>query len=178
MKPIVVRFKPLTEDDLSLLHDWFHRPHIKQWYARNEDYTREMIDEKYLPRVHHPELIPNFIISVDDHPIGYSQLYCVSHSLPEGVDSYDHPLFANHKPQDIAGIDMFIAEEECLGKGYARLILESFIKEHVKGRFTVLVVDPLTTNRHAIQFFERNGFEKLANYQSQSMYELLVLHVT
>jgi len=178
MKPTVVDFKPLTESDLGLLYDWFHRPHIKKWYTRNKDYTREMITKKYLPRVHHPEQIPNFIISVDDHPIGYIQLYCVSHSLPEDVDSYDHPLFINHKPQDTAGIDMFIAEEEYLGKGYASLVLQKFINDHVKGKFTTLIVDPLKTNRHAIQFFERNRFEKLANYQSQSIHELMVLHVT
>lgn len=73
---------------------------------------------------------------------------------------------------------MFIAEEEYLGKGYARLALRNFIKKQVKGQFSVLVVDPLKANRHAIQFFEGNGFEKLAGYQSQSMHELLVLRVT
>ena len=80
MKSTAINFKPLTENDLILLHDWFHRPHIKQWYARNENYTQEMVDEKYLPRIRQPDLIPNFIIYADKQPIGYIQLYRVSYS--------------------------------------------------------------------------------------------------
>jgi aminoglycoside 6'-N-acetyltransferase len=176
MKPRDIEFKPLTENDLTLLHDWFHKPHIKQWYARNDDYTQEMVNEKYLPRVRQPELIPNFIINVDKQPIGYIQLYRVSYSLPDGVSNDDHPLFANFKSQDMAGIDMFIAEEAYLSKGYATLVLQNFIKEYVKGKFSVLVADPHKTNRHAIHFFERNGFEKLQGNQSSSDHELLVFH--
>jgi aminoglycoside 6'-N-acetyltransferase len=111
-------------------------------------------------------------------PVGYIQLYRVSDSFPDSVESYDHPLFANCSPQDMAGIDMFIAEEEYLSKGYSTLALGNIIDEHVKGKFSLLVVDPLKTNKHAIQFFERNGFNKLTDFQSQSMHELLVLPVT
>ena len=177
MKPIVISFKPLTEDDLSLLYDWFQRPHIKKWYARNEDYTCEMIVEKYLPRVRHPELIPNFIIYAGSYPIGYIQLYRVSDAFPDGVESYDHPLFANCSPEDMAGIDMFIAEEDYLGKGYAALALQNFVNEYIKGKFSLLVVDPLKMNKHAILFFEKNGFKKLISPQSQSIHQLLVLHI-
>lgn len=137
-----------------------------------------MIVEKYLPRVHHPEQIPNFIIYDGTDPVGYIQLYRVSDPFPDSVESYDHPLFSNYSPQDMAGIDMFIAEEEYLGKGYSTSALQNFIDEHVKGKFSVLVVDPLKTNKQAIQFFERNGFNKLTDCQSQSLHELLVLPVT
>lgn len=46
-----IHFKPLTENDLPLLHDWFQKSHVKQWYAREENYTIDMIKEKYLPRI-------------------------------------------------------------------------------------------------------------------------------
>jgi aminoglycoside 6'-N-acetyltransferase len=44
-----INFKSLGENDLPLLHHWFQRPHVKQWYARDENYTLDMIREKYLP---------------------------------------------------------------------------------------------------------------------------------
>ncbi|MDX1902203.1 MAG: GNAT family N-acetyltransferase [Gammaproteobacteria bacterium] len=173
-----INFKLLTENDLPLLHSWFKKPHIQQWYARGESYTLDMIKEKYLPRILNPESIPNFIVYADDTPIGYIQLYSVKDSLPDGVTDYNHPLFDNFNPNEIAGIDLFIADENYIKKGYATLTLTNFIKEYIQGKFSLLVTDPLKSNKNAIQFFEKNGFKKLPPHQSQSANELLVLHVT
>lgn len=173
-----IHFKLLTENDLTLLCEWFQKPHVKQWYARGESYTLEMIREKYLPRILNPQTIPNFIVYADNTPIGYIQLYCTKDSLPDGVTDYTHPLFNNIKPNEIAGVDLFIADENYLKKGYATLTLTNFIKEYVQGKFTLLVTDPLKINVNAIQFFKKNGFKKLSSNQPQSVNELLVLHVT
>jgi hypothetical protein len=76
-----INFKLLTENDLPLLHSWFHKPHIQQWYARGENYTLDMIKEKYMPRILNSESIPNFIVYANITPIGYIQLYCVNAPL-------------------------------------------------------------------------------------------------
>jgi RimJ/RimL family protein N-acetyltransferase len=172
-----IHFKSLTENDLLLLHDWFQKPHVKQWYARGENYTLDMIREKYLPRILSPELIPNFIIYADTTPIGYIQLYCVKDSLPDGVTDYHHPLFDDFKPNEIAGIDLFIADENYLKKGYATLILNCFIKKYVERKFTVLITDPLKINNNAIQFFERNGFKKIKSSTNSTANELMILPI-
>jgi aminoglycoside 6'-N-acetyltransferase len=172
-----ITFTPLTEDHLPLLWQWFQKPHIKQWYARGEDYTLDMIREKYLPRILKPESIPNFIVSSNGNPMGYIQLYSLAHSLPDGVKDYTHPLFTDFTPDHMAGIDLFIAEEKDLRKGYGTLVLENFIDNYVKGKFDMLIVDPVKTNKHAIHFFERNGFKKIASHPSQSINELLILHI-
>jgi len=127
-----INFKLLTEKDLPLLHNWFQKPHVKQWYARRENYTIDMIREKYLPRILHPDSIPNFIVYAGNTPIGYIQLYCVKDSLPDGVTDYNHRLFSDFKSNEIAGVDLFIADENFLRKGYATLSLSFFIKEYVE----------------------------------------------
>jgi aminoglycoside 6'-N-acetyltransferase len=172
-----IHFKLLTESDLPLLHDWFQKPHVKQWYARGENYTLDMIRKKYLPRILNPESTPNFIVYTDNIPIGYIQLYCVKDSLPDGVTDYNHPLFDSLKPNEMGGVDLFIADEDYLKKGYGTLTLTNFIKEHIQNKFTLLVTDPLKSNKNAIQFFKRNGFKKFP-HQLPSINELLVLHVT
>ena len=178
MKSRVIKFKSLAENDLPLLHDWFQKPHIKQWYARGEDYSFDMIKEKYIPRILNPEPIPNFIIYAGNKPIGYIQLYHMSSSsLPDGVDNLTHPLFIRYKPEEIAGIDLFIADEECLGKGYGSLMLNAFIKEHVCGKFNVLISDPLKINKNAIQFFEAYGFKEFSQNKIESNNALMVLEV-
>jgi len=171
-----ITFKPLTENDLLLLYDWFQKPHILTWYARGKHYSLTKIKEKYEHRIKDPT-IPSFIIHIENQPIGYIQLYEVSHHLPDGVSDYDHPLFQQNKPNEVAGIDLFIADEKYLNKGYAGTILKIFINEHVKTKFTVLVADPLKANSHAIRFFEHNGFKKLVCDLLSNVNELLVLYV-
>lgn len=171
-----IDFKLLTENDLPLLYNWFQKPHIRKWYARGESYTLDMIKEKYRPKILNSESIPNFIVYADNIPIGYIQLYCVSNSLPDGVTDYNHLLFNNFKPNEIAGIDLFIADENYLKKGYATLALTNFIKAYVQNKFTLLVTDPLKSNKNAIQFFERNGFKKF-NPNNDSINQLMILHL-
>lgn len=173
----LITFKPLTQDDLSLLHRWFQKPHVKEWYARGEDYTVDTIKEKYLPRILDSELISNFIVYADDMPIGYIQLYGLKDFLPDGVTDYTHALFDNFKSNEIAGIDLFIADEDYLKKGYATLTLTHFIKEYVRGKFTALLVDPLKKNINAIEFFEKNGFRRFNHDNVNSINELLILHL-
>lgn len=171
-----IHFKPLTENDLPLLHAWLQKPHVKLLYARGKNYTLDMIREKYLPRILNSESIPNFIVYANNIPIGYIQLYCLTYSLPDGVQDYTHSLFENRNPRDMAGIDLFIADEAYLHKGFGAIILKDFIQQYVKGNFSLLIVDPLKSNKQAIQFFETFGFKKLiSNIHSPN--EILVLHV-
>jgi aminoglycoside 6'-N-acetyltransferase len=174
---MIISFKPLTKDDLPLLKDWFQKPHVKQWYAHDENYTLDMLKEKYLPRILDPKLIPNFIIYADEIPFGYIQLYCLKDYLPDGVTDYAHPLFDNFKPDEIAGLDLFIADENYLKKGYATLTLTNFIKEHAEEKFTLLITDPLKNNQNAIHFFEKNGFEKLKQNNNETANALMILPI-
>src|SRR3990167_9099177 len=103
----------MNANDLKLLHQWFQIPHVLRWYARNEKYTFEMIQEKYLPRIN-DATIPSFIICDHDKPVGYIQFYHVTEHLPEGVANYNHPVFNDFKPNEIVGIDLFIADENYL----------------------------------------------------------------
>lgn len=171
----VISFKPLAENDLLLLHQWFQLPHVFEWYARGDKYTLDMVREKYSPRIKQPEMISNFIIYVNDHAIGYVQLYQVKKHLPDGINDYNHALFINHKPEQIAGIDIFIADEKYLNHGYGSKALLSFINEHVNGKFQALVADPLTSNKRAILFFKRNGFESLFDPQRENNKNKLML---
>ncbi len=172
-----ITFKALTQTDLSLLHTWFQTPHVKLWYARGEDHTFDEVKEKYLPRILDPNLMLNFIIYAAAIPIGFIQLYGLNKFLPDGVADYAHPLFENYQPTDIAGIDLFIADEKYLRKGYATLTLKIFIQEYVQGQFNYLLVDPLKSNKIALSFFEKNGFAHCSQADSNTLNDLMILPV-
>lgn len=101
MNPI--QFKPLQENDLILLYQWFQEPLINQLYARNKAWSLEEISAKYLPRIQSQEKIPSFIVYKDNNPIGYIQYYCLADYLPEGISTYN-PLFKEYYPEELAGI--------------------------------------------------------------------------
>lgn len=169
------RFKPLGEEDLTLLYQWFQVPHVKKWYAREQHYSLDMIKNKYRSRINHSE-IHNFIIYLDDLPIGYIQLYRLSTFLPEGFTDHHHPLFQQYSPDKLAGIDLFIADENSLRKGYGSTMLTRFIDEHVKGKFEAVIVDPKEDNTVAIQFFRKNDFVCFP-VDEESQHTLMVLKV-
>lgn len=168
-----IQFHPLNENDLELLYQWFQKSHVKRWYARGETFSLKMIREKYLPRIDNPN-IPNFIVYLNNQPIGYIQLYRIDEQhLPEGVKDLYHPLFSQYKPQEIAGIDLFIGEEDCLRKGIASQVLQKFISQYIKNKFSAAVVDPKSNNKQAIKFFTRNGFIKV-DIEDSSVYQLML----
>ena len=172
----LITFKPLHEDDLALLHQWFQKPHIKQLYARGESFTFAMIAEKYLPRIRNPNKIPNYFIYLDGNPMGYIQLYHLSYGLPDGVKDRSHPLFDEFKPEEIAGIDLFIAEEKYLGSGISSDILTNFIGDYIKGKFQAIVSDPVMQNTRAISFFEKNGFKRMT-HDADGLHQLMLYRV-
>lgn len=122
-----ITFIPLEEKHLTLLHQWFQIPHVKKWYARNETYSLEMIQEKYRPRIKDNKKIPNYIVNLNNQPVGYIQMYNLDHALPDGIDDYEHLLFKEYPSNKIAGIDLFIANIEFLEKGISTKLLNQFM---------------------------------------------------
>ncbi|MCH9757058.1 MAG: acetyltransferase [Gammaproteobacteria bacterium] len=172
-----ISFKPLSKSFLPTLHQWFKQPHVKKWYARNKEYTLADIEEKYLPRIQNPKNIPNYIAYLNDEPIGYIQLYSLKEHLPDDVPDYEHSLFHQFKPHELIGLDVFFATEKYLGKGISSQVLQTFLNTYISTKIKTVVVDPLKSNKHAIQFFKRNQFELLSFEDSQE-HTLMIKHLS
>ncbi len=168
-------FKPLQEKDLELLYLWFQESTIKQSYTRGQSFTRDDIKNKYLPRITGQENVPSFIVYQNNHPIGFIQYYLISLNLPEGIQNYDNPLFNQYTPDELAGIDCFIASAQKRGKGVGRDIIHCFITQFLMD-FKAIVVDPNKSNVSAIRCYEKAGF-KTSNYSKDHHY-LVMLKAT
>lgn len=166
-------FKECEEKDLELMHRWFQEPEIKRWYARGKSWSFLEITDKYLPQFSGQKNVPSFIIYLDELPVGFIQYYLLVDSLPEGVYGYDHPLFKRFPASELAGIDLFIAEQKFRGIGLGRKIIDAFISEHLS-KFKGVVVDPSSDNHQAIACYEKSGFVKTDLSVSESF--LILLH--
>ncbi len=156
MKP--TQFKPLCENDIDLLYHWFQEPIIKQWYAKDKHWTIEDIKQKYLPRIQAKDKVYSFIVHRNDHPIGFIQYYYLMDHLPEGIQANDNPLFKRYHPNEIIGVDIFIAHNQDRGKGLGTEIINCFIFE-LQLNIKAVVVDPNSTHTQAIRCYEKAGFK-------------------
>ncbi|WP_454785822.1 GNAT family N-acetyltransferase [Legionella sp. WA2024007413] len=165
-------FKPLSENDLTLLYHWFQEPLINQWYARDQSWSFEKIQQKYLPRILGEDKVPSFIIYSGDLPLGFIQYYYLSDHLPEGVHHNNHPLFHCYSPHKLAGIDLFIASSNQRGKGLGKQILDSFVTK-LPNTIDAILVDPQVYNHQAIHCYEKAGFTR-TDYSEDNAYLILI----
>lgn len=116
MAPYTVTTRPLTRDDLPLLHRWLNTPHVREWW-RGEPATPTDIARKYEPRIDGVVPTGMFIIELRGEAIGLIQ--CYRHA--------DHPDW--DRAVDInaaAGIDYLIGDAGQRGQGVGSAAIASF----------------------------------------------------
>ena len=71
--------------------------------------------------------IPSFIIYKDEHPIGFIQYYWLTEHYPEGIQDANHLLFKQYHPNELVGIDLFLADQNNRGRGLR--VLTTFLRK-------------------------------------------------
>lgn len=171
----MIDFRSLCKDDLPLLYRWFQEPTINQQYARGQIWSLKDIENKYLPRLIGHDNVPSFIIHLDNEAIGFIQYYCLSEHYPEGIQK-ESSLFKKYRPNQIVGIDLFIATHENRGQGLGVIIINQFINEFLS-HFNLIAVDPNRDNTQAIRCYEKAGFSQ-SNYSEDPNYYIMLKILT
>ena len=166
-------FKPLKENDFLLLADWFKQPHVAQWWeAESKQTLLKKIQSDWLQA---------FIVELNNQPIGYIQCY---YACKEDSGWPDQPA-------GTWGIDQFIGEPDCIGKGYGTQMIKEFVEMMFNGsrvkprmtknvfentKITRIITDPKPNNARAIRCYEKVGFKKIELTQTpDGTVELMVL---
>lgn len=157
-----ISFTKLQTHHFPLLLQWLEAPHVKAWWDQNILWTPELIEEKYSPYVEGYKLESGYDISKPMHAyiiltnyveIGYIQYY----------NAYDfereEPIAG--LPQSLAAFDIFIGEEEYVGKGIGSRVLKQFCDEYIFNEFDHCLVDPDLGNLGAVKAYEKAGFTEL-----------------
>ncbi len=136
----MLRFRPLTPDDLPLLLEWLTKDHIKEWWDDGEDTLQKVVRNYGEPE----EGVERFILIRSDggveKPIGYFQYYLI----PDGT----------------IGIDQFIGEEDCINRGVGSEAIKMFVEMIMRERRpTSVILDPSPENKRAIRCYEKVGFK-------------------
>jgi RimJ/RimL family protein N-acetyltransferase len=143
-------FRPLAEDDLPLLREWLHRPHLQEWW-REQELSIEAMREKYLPRITGADVARPFLALLDGRPVGYIQYYPAAAGDPVWWPDSPGP--------GVLGIDQFLADGDQLGQGLGTAMVSQFAAALFSDpAVTEIRVDPRPENARAIRCYEKVGF--------------------
>ncbi|MEM8771848.1 MAG: GNAT family N-acetyltransferase [Pseudomonadota bacterium] len=138
-----------TVDDAAMLEEWRTRAHVLAAFGTEEppNWREELsIDEDW----HDP-----VIAEIDGRPIGYMEIIDPAREATHYWGEIEPNLRA---------IDIFIADKSDLRKGYGRRMMAlALARCFGSSRVTAVIIDPLASNRKAIRFYERLGFQHLGN---------------
>jgi RimJ/RimL family protein N-acetyltransferase len=151
-----IGFRPLGRDDLGLMHGWLQRPHVRRWWDDHASY--EDIAEHYLPAIEGRRAVDLYLILLDGRPVGFIQAYLLA----------DHPDFAAlvGLGAGVAGVDLFVGEEELTRKGLGTEVLRAFVRDVVFAEpgTTACIADPDVRNTASIRAFEKAGFRRVGEF--------------
>jgi RimJ/RimL family protein N-acetyltransferase len=151
-----IGFRPLTENDLPLMHRWLHTPHVHEWWGEGKPPPSfDEVVEKYSPRLNAEDPTDCYIMIVDGTPVGFIQAYMIA----------DHPEYAAQVAvdADAAGVDLFIGEDAYVHRGLGAMILRAFLRGIVFGAMGAdsCIIGPDERNAIAIRAYEKAGFRYL-----------------
>jgi RimJ/RimL family protein N-acetyltransferase len=149
-------FRPVRKDDLPLLYEWLQREHVRRWW--HEDETLEDVVARYLPSIDGRDPVRPFVAQREGRDIGYVQTYLVD-------DEPEWQELVQVGPH-VAGVDLFIAEPELLGKGIGPQLLRRFLDEIVFAdpATSACIADPELGNAASIRAFEKAGFRRVREF--------------
>ena len=138
------------------MHDWLQREHVRRWWDEHVSY--EDVAEHYLPSIEGRRPVDLYLILLDGRPVGFIQRYLVA----------DHPDFAARigLGAGVAGVDLFLGEEELTGKGLGSEVLRRFVSDVVFAEpgTTACIADPDLRNAASLRAFEKAGFRRVGEF--------------
>ena len=163
---MTIGFRPLTEGDLPLLHEWLQREHVRRWWDKHKTY--EDVVEHYLPAIRGDDPTDLYVIEVDQEAAGFIETYLVS-DYPE----YEEVVATG---EGVAGVDLFLANEEQTGHGLGSQALDRFVMEVVFAASAThaCVAGPDADNVASIRAFEKAGFSAVRTFDEENRQHVLM----
>jgi RimJ/RimL family protein N-acetyltransferase len=161
-----VSFRPLTQADLPLLHEWLGRPHIAEWWSPTP--TLAEVEEEFGPLLGDRSTTRPYVVLGDGAPIGYIQSYLAMDSGEGWWEEEEDP--------GVRGIDQFLAYAEQLGHGLGTVMVRAFVRQlFADPSVTRIQTDPSPKNRRAIRCYEKAGFRPVGEVDTPDGRALLMV---
>jgi RimJ/RimL family protein N-acetyltransferase len=154
----VIAFEPLRREHLALLRDWLDREHVRRWWrdgGKSLEHAEDALDGRDPTRY--------FLILLERRPIGMIETYLVADNPDWGATIGEG--------EGAAGLDLFIGEEDAIGRGVGPLVLAQFARDVVFARpeTQAVVATVEEANRRSWRAFERAGFRHARDVEEDGL---------
>ncbi len=140
----MITLRKATIQDLTILQYWDKQAHVIA-ADPNDDWNWAVELQR------DPRWREQLIAELDGRPIGFIQI--IDPHLEES--HYWGSIEINKR-----AIDVWIGEQDDLGKGYGTQMMQLVLVQCFDNQsVTEVLVDPLASNRRAIHFYEKIGFQ-------------------
>lgn len=161
-----IHFTRVTRADLAVLHAWFARAHVAEWWGAPG--SREEIEAEFDPEGVDDTMVQHFIASDAGGPIGFIQSY-VAGNAGKG-------WWPDETDPGVRGIDQFLAEASELNRGLGTAMVRAFVAQLFgDSAVTRIQTDPRPTNARAIRCYEKAGFRRVGEVDTPDGIALLLV---
>jgi aminoglycoside 6'-N-acetyltransferase len=154
----VIEFEPLRREHLPLLRDWLGREHVRRWW-RDGGESANHAEDALAGR----DATEYFLIVLDGQPVGMIETYLVSDNPDWGATIGEG--------EGAAGLDLFIGEEDAVGRGLGPQVLAQFVRDVVFARpgTRAVVATVEEPNRRSWRAFEKAGFRHARDVEEDGL---------
>jgi aminoglycoside 6'-N-acetyltransferase len=156
-----IAFRPLTDDDLPLLHGWLNEPGVVRWWE-GDDVSWEAVVRDYGSGATDP--VEHWLALVDGAPVGWIQCYAAADFADE--DETRHWFDLGIAPT-AAGIDYLVGAPDARGCGLGSAMIRAFVAEIVFSRhpdWTQACASPFAANVASVRALEKAGFRRVGTF--------------
>ena len=152
-----IHFRPMTADDLPVMHRWLNEPGIVRWWE-GQDVSWDGVVRHYgtpgTPSTEH------WIAVLDREDVGWLQCYLARDNLDETEHWWDFGI-----EPTAAGIDYFVADPSRRHRGLGSAMIRAFAHDIVLGRhpsWTQVCAGPFAANTASCRALAKAGFRMVA----------------
>jgi aminoglycoside 6'-N-acetyltransferase len=159
----MITFEPLRPEHLPLVRDWLVREHVRRWW-RDRGESLGHAEDALAGR----DPTEYFLIVLDGRPVGMIETYLVADNPDWGATIGEG--------EGAAGLDLFIGEEDAVGRGLGPQVLAQFAREVVFARpdTEAVVATVEEPNRRSWRAFERAGFLHVRDVEEEGLLHRLM----
>lgn len=148
----MVRLRPATLDDVSILQAWDREPHVIACSSDRPDLEIAFDGIEWPEELAESTEVSFYqIAEVDGRPIGVMQV----------CDPYLEPThYWGEIEPNLRAVDIWIGPPDALNRGYGTQMMTQAIDAAFAGpNVAAIIIDPLNSNTAAHRFYRRLGFK-------------------
>ena len=151
MSSVEIKLRPATLADLELLQYWDQQPHVLAATDDDWEWGKNLAFD--------PDWREQLIAELNGRAIGFVQIINAAR---------EESHYWGEVAADVAAIDIWIGEADCLGQGYGtEMMRQAIARCFADPTINTIYIDPLVTNTRAHRFYERLGFQFLEQRNMQ-----------